>query len=181
MYQKTNANKVNLFVRECIWTAIFALMKEKAFESVTVTEIIKRAGVSRMGFYRNYESKESVIEDFVLTVFENTVKEIETERPLDFNTHSVIVTTLENFKIHAEKIKLLLDQNLDLLLLNCYKKAFYKLKPHKRESQTRYFYDEIFIAGLYALECAWVRSGMQQSPDNLARMYSRILALQSKI
>lgn len=181
MYQKTNRNKVNLFVRECIWTAMFELLKEKEFEGITVTEIIRRAGVSRMGFYRNYDGKESVLEDFILTSFRNTVDKIENERPLNFKTHNIIVTTLENFKLYAEQIKLLLDKKLDMLLLSCYKKAFVQLYPAERQSEVRYFYNEIFIAGLFALECAWVRSGMKESPDKLARLYSRILVLQSRI
>lgn len=181
MYQKTNRNKVNLFVRECIWTAVFALLEEKEYDDITITEIIKRAGVSRMGFYRNYDCKDGVLEDFILTAFQNTVTKIEAERPLNFKTHDIIVTTLENFKLYAAQIKLLLDKRLDLLILNCYKKAFFKLYPDGRKSEVRYFYNEIFIAGLFALECAWVRGGMKQSPDRLARLYSRILVLQSKI
>lgn len=181
MYHKTNKNKQNIFVRECIWAAIFALIKEKDFEKVTITEIIARAGVSRMGFYRNYDCKESVIEDFVLTQFENTVERIEEVRPLDFRTYNIIVTVLENFKLYADKINLLLDCNLDSLLFRCYKKAYYKLYAAQREGQAHYYYNEIFIANLFALECAWARSGMKESPDKLAKLYSKILVMQSKI
>ncbi|MGN0823918.1 MAG: TetR/AcrR family transcriptional regulator [Candidatus Coproplasma sp.] len=174
-------NKLNVFVRECIREALFALMKEKTFDKITVTEIITRSGVSRMGFYRNYDSKESVIEDFVLTVFTNTVKKIEQERPLDLRTAKIIETALENFKLYADYIKLFLDQNLDLLLLSCYKKAYYLIIPEKEESEMRYFYNELFIANLFALECAWVRAGMKQSPQKLAKLYSSILKMQSRI
>ncbi|MGN1061240.1 MAG: TetR/AcrR family transcriptional regulator [Candidatus Coproplasma sp.] len=181
VYHERRKNKLNIFVRECIREALFALMKEKPFDKITITEIITRSGVSRMGFYRNYESKESVIEDYILTVFENTVAKIEEERPLDLSTYRIIVTALENFKTHADYIKLFLDQKLDLLLLNCYKKAYYSLCPEKHESEMRYFYNELFIANLFSLECAWVRAGMKQSPHRLAKIYSQILQIQSRI
>ncbi|MGN0806555.1 MAG: TetR/AcrR family transcriptional regulator [Candidatus Coproplasma sp.] len=181
MYHERRRNKLNVFVRECIREALFALMKGKPFEKITVTEIITRSGVSRMGFYRNYDSKESVIEDFILSVFENTVAKIEEERPLDLRTAKIIETALENFKLYADYIKLFLDQNLDMLLLSCYKKAYYILCPEKHESEMRYFYNELFIANLFTLECAWVRSGMKQSPQKLAKLYSRILQMQSRI
>ena len=181
MYHEKRKNKLNIFVRECIKEALFVLMKEKTFDKITITEIITRAGVSRMGFYRNYDSKESVIEDFILTVFEDTVEKIERERPLDLRSYKIIETSLENFKLYADYIKLFLEQKLDLLLLSCYKKAYYILTPDREESELRYFYNELFIANLFALECAWVRSGMKQSPQKLAKLYSRILRMQSRI
>lgn len=181
MYHDKRKNKLNIFVRECIRDALLALMKEKPLDKITVTEIIARAGVSRMGFYRNYDSKESVIEDFILTVFENTVTRIEAERPLDLRTAKIIETALENFKLYADQIKMFLDQGLDLLLLNCYKKAYYSLNIDKGNGELRYFYKELFIANMFALECAWVRSGMKQSPQKLAKLYSRILKMQSRI
>lgn len=41
--------------------ALFALMKEKEFGKITVSEIVKRADVARRTFYRLYEGKEDVL------------------------------------------------------------------------------------------------------------------------
>jgi AcrR family transcriptional regulator len=49
--------------RECIRTALLMLLGEKCYEDITTTEIIKKSGVSRAGFYRNYHSKLDVIQD----------------------------------------------------------------------------------------------------------------------
>ncbi len=51
----------NHITRECLKTALIYLMGEKDFEKITVTELVARSGVSRMGFYRNYKTKEDVI------------------------------------------------------------------------------------------------------------------------
>ena len=48
------ANKVT---RECLQTALIQLMSQKPFEKITITELVRRSGVSRTAFYRNYESK----------------------------------------------------------------------------------------------------------------------------
>ena len=42
-----------------IETALFELMEEKAFNEITVSEIVKRADVARRTFYRLYNRKES--------------------------------------------------------------------------------------------------------------------------
>ncbi|MGN1227180.1 MAG: TetR/AcrR family transcriptional regulator, partial [Christensenellales bacterium] len=73
MYQLVErANKTSLFVRDCISTALFELMEKKDFHKIKITEIIERAGVSRMGFYRNFKSKEDVVEQFIYEKFVET-------------------------------------------------------------------------------------------------------------
>lgn len=46
--------------RACITKALVKLTQEKALSSISVTELCQAAGVSRMAFYRNYDSKEGV-------------------------------------------------------------------------------------------------------------------------
>ena len=60
----------NLFTKECICTALLSLMATETFDHITVTAIIKRAGVSRGGFYRNYKSKEDVLEEICEELFQ---------------------------------------------------------------------------------------------------------------
>ena len=38
-----------------------AVSKEKAFSSISITEITSRAGVSRSAYYRNYPSGEDIL------------------------------------------------------------------------------------------------------------------------
>lgn len=53
----------NQITRECIQTGLLELMALETFDHITVTSIIQRAGVSRGGFYRNYKSKEEVLQE----------------------------------------------------------------------------------------------------------------------
>lgn len=99
MYQQTSRkNKTNIFVRECITQSLFKLLEKKDFECISITDIITKAGVSRMGFYRNYSSKEDVIESYILDLFVQTVDEIQRERALSLKVKNIMVTTLETFK-----------------------------------------------------------------------------------
>jgi len=54
--RQSNAES-NALTKESIETALLALMKEKNFSSITITDIAKKAGVSRLAYYRNYSSK----------------------------------------------------------------------------------------------------------------------------
>ena len=63
--------EANLRVKGHIARALLELMHKKSFSHITISELIQTAGVARVSFYRNYDSKEDVlitlIED-VLTV-----------------------------------------------------------------------------------------------------------------
>lgn len=54
----------NRITRECIQTAFINMLSERELDQISVSEIVKKAGVSRTAFYRNYVSKEDI-----LTVF----------------------------------------------------------------------------------------------------------------
>lgn len=54
----------NRLTRECIQTALLMLLAEKELGKITVTEVVRKAGVSRGAFYRNYESKEQVLDAY---------------------------------------------------------------------------------------------------------------------
>ncbi len=53
----------NRLTKECLQTALILLLKEKPLEKITITELVNRSGVSRSGFYRNYNTKEQLLDD----------------------------------------------------------------------------------------------------------------------
>ena len=63
--------EANLRVKKGITMALFSLMHQKSFSDITISEIIRTAGVARVSFYRNYDSKEDVL----LTLIEDILEE----------------------------------------------------------------------------------------------------------
>ena len=60
----TNQESKNL-TRESIRIGLIQLMKTHSIDDITVTALLQRAGVSRAGFYRNYPSKEAVLNEII--------------------------------------------------------------------------------------------------------------------
>ena len=56
----------NLFVRDCITKALFKLMKSKDYQEITVSALVRTAGVSRNSFYRNYQSIEDILWQYLI-------------------------------------------------------------------------------------------------------------------
>ncbi|WP_339981306.1 helix-turn-helix domain-containing protein [Lactiplantibacillus plantarum] len=45
--------------------ALFELMQEQNFSEISITDIANQAKISRMAFYRNYNSKEDILNKFI--------------------------------------------------------------------------------------------------------------------
>lgn len=60
----------NIRVKVCITQSLFRLMQTKSLSEITVTELVKDAGVARASFYRNYDSKEDVLVTLIRDVLE---------------------------------------------------------------------------------------------------------------
>ncbi|MBO5270759.1 MAG: TetR/AcrR family transcriptional regulator, partial [Clostridia bacterium] len=54
-------NKSNQVSREYLLKAFVNLMQTEPYSDITVTDITKAAGVSRMAYYRNYTAKEQIL------------------------------------------------------------------------------------------------------------------------
>ena len=70
---KTNEKTTDhTLVKECIFTALILLMEQQDYDKITITDITKKAGVSRMTYYRLYSSKE----DILLQQFSKIIQEL---------------------------------------------------------------------------------------------------------
>lgn len=54
-------NSAHELVLDCIYKALLQLMETQPYEEISITDITKKAGVSRMAYYRNYEDKGSIL------------------------------------------------------------------------------------------------------------------------
>lgn len=75
--KKSTANEL---AKECIYTAFLQLVEQMPYSEITVTEIAKRAGVSRMTYYRNYSSKEDILIKQIDELLASFEKEIDSGR-----------------------------------------------------------------------------------------------------
>ena len=76
MTEHTMDKKIETMTKECLYTALLLLMEKKPYEDITITEIAKKAGVSRMSYYRLYKSKDDILEQYADEVFRNLLNRI---------------------------------------------------------------------------------------------------------
>ncbi len=70
-----NFTKRNRFTRQCIGEAMIALMQDRDYEEITISDIVKKAGVSRMTFYHYFQSKTDALNNYLHEIIESYLEE----------------------------------------------------------------------------------------------------------
>ena len=155
----------NLFVRDCMTKALFKLMKKRDYHEISVSELVKTAGVSRNSFYRNYQSFDEILSQYLI--------DKTTAWWSDFIAHPdryphVIAEMFEHFLKMREEINLLYQAGLSHLLMEhiifCGKQSL--------TGEVENAYQTAFMSGgLWGLTNEWVLRGMIETPDAMERMF----------
>lgn len=165
--------------RQMMEEALFALMKEKNYGQITISELVKRADVSRRTFYRLYERKE----DIIYFYFEKLCRDY-SSRYETLNSYDVEKVAAEYFLFwyqHRTFLLLLHKNNLDDMLyygiirgsMEVMKKRIGDEKLRKM-SELEYFAD-YSAGGFINLLYRWILSGMKENPEEYAASVSRAI------
>lgn len=165
--RKSNQESKEL-TRQYIKTALLYLIKKKPFEKITVTAIIQRAGVSRSGFYRNYASKEEVLEDISKTVYQR-LSQYYMKEMCENTPYERALFLFRRLKENAEWFHLALilgTQNKQIFNMDAYVEQF--LSP---QTPTEHY---LYIAIAYSQRAVivnWFENGMKESPEEMAEIF----------
>ena len=168
-----NKNNVlqNQLAKESIFTALMILMEQKNFKDISITELTKKAGVSRMAFYRNYTQMEDVIMLYLKEYLENYSKQLLNNK--EFNTYQSARMYFACFRKQEKIITNLIRSNLSNLIFESSIEFFHAFSknilcekacsPEKRKYRA-----EFVVGGFYRVLIEWTKSGMTESDEDMA-------------
>ena len=166
----------NARVKRSICDALFLLMREKDFSQITITELIETAGVARASFYRNFESKESIILFYLDQLHEESTALIphEEDAPV-YITYEHLVTRFEFLLKNKHALVCIYQHGFAPLfetLVNEY--ASYILGNMPVSSIERYRIP--FIAGaVFHTMMEWLISDAKESPSEMAHFFLKYI------
>lgn len=177
MTKKKNAE--NLIVRESIFSALMQLMSKKAFEDITVTEITQRAGVSRMGYYRNYNDKKDILVAHLDDLFEHYWSQIQTKPQNDFQSACLYFNYFRKNRLFLMN---LLEAGLTQMIFerhDYYLQTIFKdlYKDVSLESKSEKYIVGFLSGGLLKVLIAWARDGMVESTEDMAEIVCELMKL----
>lgn len=163
----SKGSESNRLAKECIVTALVELMKVRDYDSITITDIAKKAGVSRMAYYRNYSSKDDIFKKYIDEVGEDIHKKIA-------GSHSSVIpydyflALFEQLGKYSDLAIVAYRAHLgELILAALIKNMFITFPPPDDSAAERYH--RFFLAGaFYNVFIEWLKRGLRESPAEMA-------------
>lgn len=154
--------------QEYLITALLQLLQTTNLNDIKVTQVVKKAGVSRMAFYRNFET----LEDVLIAYFK---PKIDAEFKLVINRvpQNEKMTALgEFFSEISNTMALAVKRNYEFIIQNIFNENmtnFYDVvlnwndfSPIQRKYWTRFM-----SAGVYAIWREWLVGGQKESLNDI--------------
>ena len=167
-----NNEESNAFVRECIEGALIRLMGTKPFDSITVTDIARQAGVSRNAYYRNYPSKEAILGEYLDGLIEAVDRTLGAYDPLT-QTRDAWLALLAAARGIAPQYRLLLEAGYGGRIMDAMQRNMNR-GPAAHEAGPRYA-SRFWAGAICAVLEQWVRSGMDAPDEELADVMTALM------
>lgn len=163
--------------QESLQLALFSLMKNQLFATITIRELCKKAGISRMAFYRNYNSKEEVVVDY----FKNYVQPFYQYLSNQKEKEPVAITRafFEYVDRHTELFAVLIKSGVENLLIKEFTQfvsQFYldNVQSIPFEGDYAFYWNSFISAGLYNMTIEWIKNDKETSIDLLTEIAVKV-------
>ena len=146
-----------------ITEALLALLKEKDYQDISITELCEKADVTRTSFYRNFKSKEDILFKRVRTVTDAFLE----ESAISYEGDSTRDYFVKLFT-HMERQKELCQAAAKAGLLHLVKDEFDRVfqTVHRKDYDP---YKSYFLSGgVYNVFLLWFVNGCKETPRQMA-------------
>lgn len=152
--------ELNAFIKECITKALIKQMETQSFEDISITSLVKTAGVSRVSFYRNFKSKQDILEKHLDTLIKEWGKEFEEKGDPTYFSESLL-THYYNYK---DFYLLLYRQGLSPLIYENIRSA---TGIDASQNNIERYAKSLVAGSIFGWVDEWLRQGMTETPQEI--------------
>lgn len=157
--------------KKVITESLLLLMKKYPYAEITVKQILLETDISRKTFYRNFLSKDDVLNSFINTILQDYVNAIQQQQQKYslLQTLDVIFDFCEKnkeilFILRDNRLLYLLLEKLNALILNEHNRYISESQENHLESQLLTEYIIYFnIGGIWNLIVRWIENNMRDA------------------
>lgn len=158
-----NAN-LNKLITESLIEALIILMKEKDYQKISITDICKTAGVSRMAFYNNYQTKDNLLKESIVQSTKSIIEDIGSPFRLTTNIdwYKSLFSKIRSF---SSTLKLIFDAGFEFTYLS----TINELILHDKNIDSVKKYSRlIWAGGIVNTLIQWIKNDMKESINDIS-------------
>ena len=164
----------NRFSRLCIGEAIISLLQDTPYDKITISDITKKAGFSRMTFYKYYQTKTDALIDYLNELISDYLQACATEQNIgNFFDETHILHALTFFDQYANFFLTLQKAHLYHLIIDAINNFMLK---HVYPFFNRSVYELYYYSGaLLNVFLNWEIDNKKEPVEKLAHTIYKLL------
>ena len=162
--------KREALVDEYIIEALLLLMKKKEYKDISITEICERAGVTRMSFYRNFDSKEDILKKWLTRITDSFLVISGISYKHD-STREYFIKLFTHLKQHQTICSAMYKADLIYLVKEQFDRVFLQIRREEYDDYKSYF----LAGGIYNVYLLWLIGGCKETPEEIAEKMEDML------
>ena len=168
----SNKTQRNRFTRMCIGEALVHLMEHHDYNSIKISDIVAKAGISRMTYYNYYHSKTDILEDYIQEIVAEYLRSANDESIKDkiggFQDYVHILHALNFFDEYAKFFLTLVKAGLYSIIIEAVDRFMEEqIMPIYPRSVYRLYY---YSGALLNTFLKWEENGKQESAEEIAEI-----------
>lgn len=171
---ESNRTERSRFTRMCIGESLIGLLEEKTLEEVHISEIVAKAGISRMTYYKYYHSKQEVLSDYLQEIVKQYIQESQSKKDIGtFRDYAHILHCLHFFAPYSDFIRILVNASLYSIIIDAVNSyMIQQVYPEFSGSVYELYY---YAGALLNTFTCWIANGKQETPEEIASIISSFL------
>ncbi len=173
--EQKKMNSTNQLTREYMVFALMKLLDKKPLSTISISEMAKKAGISRMTYYRNYSSKEEILESYLKDIITSYKKDTASWSPKGrYNDLKHMQHCFQYFYNHKDFIKCLIHSGLGDMVRNALSTYMIETYYSKEDDISTYYTLQAFAGSLYNTYIAWINRDTNESAVQMASIMYNI-------
>lgn len=154
--------------------ALLRLMETEEYDRITIQQIVDEAGVSRMAFYRNFESKDQILQYHVDRITDEFVLRAGMKEKYD--AADTIPYFLEIFR-HLTRVRPLGEALIRAGKFELVRQEFVRVYAYRAKDQKDLYRYHFLGGGICSIYYAWLVSGCRETVEELTEMILQVATL----
>ena len=140
-------------------------MKKQDYNAITIQDIVEKAGLSRMAYYRNFHSKDEILKYYLDQITDFFILDQQPQYdPKHFRDYALILFS------HLSRQKELGGLLLKAGLIHFVRDEFNRIFDNKSSNEREHCHNCFLAGGLYNVYVRWLETGCKASPEEIADM-----------
>ena len=161
-----NNEQKNTWVKRQITAALLDLLREKKLGDISISELTDRAGVGRVSFYRNYQTKEDILQAESDRLIQEWGKLYEANP--ESAPETLFPSLFDFYREHRDFYTTLYEAGMSTIMMDTIISTI-QITPEMPNLEA--YMKSFWAYGIYGWMLEWIKRGMQESGSELIGLF----------